>query len=71
MNRETLSGNWLQIKGLVHTQWAKLTDNDVLEAQGRFESLVGAIQLHYGLTKEKAESAVDSFLATIDDAKSA
>lgn len=67
MNRETLSGDWMKIKGLIHTQWGKLTDDDLMEAQGRYESLVGAIQKHYNLAKDKAEEAVNDFLAKMKE----
>jgi uncharacterized protein YjbJ (UPF0337 family) len=69
MNRDTLQGKWKQIKGQVHTKWGKLTNDDVEVAQGKFEALAGALQVRYGLAKDKAEQELDAFISSIDDTK--
>ena len=37
MNRDTIGGQWTQVKGKVKQQWAKLTDDDVTRIEGQRE----------------------------------
>ena len=55
---EKIKGSWNQTKGAVKEQWGKLTDDDLLEIEGRRDQLVGKIQTRYGITKEEAEAQV-------------
>ncbi len=58
---EKIKGSWVQTKGAVKEQWGKLTDDDLLEIQGRREQLVGKIQTRYGVTREEAEAQVSGW----------
>lgn len=62
MNRQQIEGDWRQLSGKVHQQWAKLTDDDLAQIEGRTEQLVGRIQERYGIARERAESQVQDFL---------
>ena len=55
---EKMKGSWTQTKGVVKEQWGKLTDDDLLEIEGRRDRLVGKIQTRYGVPKEEAEAQV-------------
>jgi len=55
MNRDTLKGQWMQLKGKVRQQWGELTDDDLDKAQGNAEILIGKIQERYGRSREEAE----------------
>ena len=44
MNEDVLKGKWKQLKGEVKSQWAKLTDDDLDQAEGDAEKLVGRVQ---------------------------
>jgi uncharacterized protein YjbJ (UPF0337 family) len=59
MNRDTLKGQWTQLKGKVREQWGKLTDDDLDKAQGNAEMLIGKIQERYGRNREEAEREFD------------
>lgn len=61
MNKDTMQGNWKEIKGKIKSKWAKLTDNDIDEVEGNLENLAGKIQKKYGYAKEKAEEEFKSF----------
>jgi uncharacterized protein YjbJ (UPF0337 family) len=54
-------GSWNQTKGAVKEQWGKLTDDDLLEIEGRRDQLVGKIQTRYGITREEAEAQVGTW----------
>src|SRR5437763_1877620 len=58
---EKIKGSWNQTKGAVKEQWGKLTDDDLLEIEGRRDQLVGKIQTRYGITREQAEGQVTSW----------
>jgi len=62
MNRETLRGNWNQLKGRVRRQWGKLTDDELDVIQGDQEILIGKIQERYGRSREEAEQEVRDWL---------
>lgn len=66
MNRDTLNGQWKQLKGAAKEQWADLTDDDLLSAEGSFDKLVGRIQERYGYARERAEAEVDTWLKSTD-----
>jgi uncharacterized protein YjbJ (UPF0337 family) len=61
MNEDTVKGNWKQLSGKIKQKWGKLTDDDLLKAEGNREYLVGKLQEHYGLAKDKAEQQLKDF----------
>ena len=63
MNWDTIKGNWSQMTGKVKEEWGDLTDDDLTEAAGERDQLVGKIQACYGVAKDEAERQVDSFVA--------
>lgn len=67
MNWDQIQGQWKQLKGDAREQWGKLTDDDLTQAAGKREQLVGKIQERYGIAREKAEEQVDRFAAKIDE----
>ena len=44
MNWDTIKGNWSQMTGKVKEEWGDLTDDDLTEAAGERDQLVGKIQ---------------------------
>ncbi|MBQ0717747.1 MULTISPECIES: CsbD family protein [Sulfitobacter] len=63
MNWDTIKGNWSQMTGKVKEEWGDLTDDDLTEAAGERDQLVGKIQARYGVAKDEAERQVDGFVA--------
>ena len=55
---DKLKGSWMTVKGAVKEQWGKLTDDDLLEIDGRRDQLVGKLQIRYGISQEEAERQV-------------
>ena len=64
MNRDTIEGNWKQLKGKIQQQWGKLTNDDLDVIEGKRQELVGRVQERYGIAKDDAERQVDDFLRT-------
>ncbi len=66
MNWDTMKGRWQQLHGAARQQWGKLTDDDVKMIGGEREKLVGKIQERYGYAKDRAEHAIDEWIASVD-----
>lgn len=66
MNNDILEGNWKQVKGKVKERWGELTDGHLEQIKGKVTRLVGLIQEHYGISREKAEQQVEDWLKRID-----
>lgn len=64
MNTDILSGQWKQLKGTAKARWGKLTDDDLLRAEGNYDKLVGFIQQRYGYAVDRAKQEVDEWLST-------
>lgn len=58
MNKDTIEGNWKQLKGKVKEQWGKLTDDDFDVIAGKRDQLVGRIQERHGISRDEAEKQV-------------
>jgi uncharacterized protein YjbJ (UPF0337 family) len=63
MNKDTLKGQWTQLKGAAREKWGKLTDDDLDQIQGQSEQLVGKIQERYGIARDEARREVDAWTA--------
>jgi uncharacterized protein YjbJ (UPF0337 family) len=55
MNKDILRGKKREITGKVIEKWGKLTDNDLVELEGKSEILKGLLQKKYGCIRDKAK----------------
>jgi uncharacterized protein YjbJ (UPF0337 family) len=62
MNEDVLAGKWKQLKGSIKAAFANLSDDDLTEAEGDSERLLGKLQERYGYTRDEAKSAWDKFM---------
>ena len=62
MNKDSLQGNWQELKGKVKQKWANLTDDDIKAIEGNYEELCGRVQKAYGYEQGQANTEVDQFL---------
>lgn len=69
INKDTIQGNWKQLKGKVQEAWGKLTDDDFDVIAGKREQMVGRVQERYGITRDAAESQVKDWEAKNRDWK--
>ena len=53
MNKLSFRGSWNEIKGKVKQQYADLTDDDLLYAEGKEDELVGKLQKKTGKTQDE------------------
>ncbi len=61
MNWDTIEGKWKQAKGSFREKWGDLTDNELEETAGKKDRLVGLLQEKYGMARDRAENALDSW----------
>ena len=61
MNNDTVQGKWKQLRGAIKSAFGKLTDDDMLQADGNADKMMGALQTRYGYTKEKAQTEWNKF----------
>jgi uncharacterized protein YjbJ (UPF0337 family) len=55
LNKDVFEGKWKEMRGQVKEWWGKLTDDDLEQAGGTTEQIVGLLQQRYGYTRERAE----------------
>jgi uncharacterized protein YjbJ (UPF0337 family) len=68
MNWTQLEGRWHTLAGQLKSEWAKLTDDDLANAAGKKDQLVGKLQERYGILKDDAEKQVEKWLAKLSPA---
>ena len=56
MNKDILEGKWKEMRGQIKGWWGKLTDDDLEQASGKADQLIGLLQKKYGYTREQAET---------------
>lgn len=52
MDNDRYEGKWKQMKGRIKQEWGELTDDDLTEAEGHQDYLVGRIQERTGQRKD-------------------
>jgi uncharacterized protein YjbJ (UPF0337 family) len=57
-NITELLGSWNETKGKLKQRFARLTDNDVLLIEDKYEELLGRLQVKLGKTKEEIHKII-------------
>jgi uncharacterized protein YjbJ (UPF0337 family) len=68
MNQDISAGKWKEMRGQVKEWWGKLTDDELEQAAGNFEQIIGLLQQKYGYSRERA---AEEFNRRIIDVKEA
>ncbi|HUG89716.1 MAG TPA: CsbD family protein [Planctomycetaceae bacterium] len=64
VNRQILEGRWNELKGKIKERWGLLTDNELSQAEGDTDQLIGLIQQKTGASREHIEDELEDLLAT-------
>src|SRR2546428_9139551 len=67
LNRDTLAGQWKQLRGALKSWWGRLTDDDFDRIAGQKDRLIGTLQEKYGYTRDMAQRQVDRRLKEYDE----
>ena len=54
-----IKGNWDELKGKLKQKYAKLTDDDLLFAEGKENELLGRLEKKLGQTKEEIRNVIE------------
>jgi uncharacterized protein YjbJ (UPF0337 family) len=66
MNKDIFEGKWKEMRGQLKEWWGELTDDELDQAAGNAEQIVGLLQQKYGYTRQRAE---EEFNRRIKEAK--
>jgi uncharacterized protein YjbJ (UPF0337 family) len=62
MNKNTIQGDWEQVKGKAKQYFAKLGDTDLeLLAKGKMQEFKGKVQKAYGKSEEESDRYIKDF----------
>jgi uncharacterized protein YjbJ (UPF0337 family) len=64
MNWDRIEGNWTEWKGKIKEKWGQLTDDDLEQAAGRRDQLIGILQRRYGYERDRAGRELDELTRT-------
>lgn len=67
LTREELKGHWNEIQGQIKAKWGQLTDDDLKQAQGNTDQLIGLIQRKTGEAREQITKFFDGFAKDAGD----
>ena len=70
MNNDIVEGKWKEMKGQLKEWWGKLTDDELEQASGNAEQIIGLLQQKYGYTREHAEEEWNRRIKGVKDAVS-
>jgi uncharacterized protein YjbJ (UPF0337 family) len=59
MNKFNIKGNWNEVAGKLKQQFANLTDDDLLFAEGKEEELLGILQKKLGKTQAEIRQLIE------------
>jgi len=62
ITREELKGRWNEIRGQIKEKWGQLTDDDLRQAEGNTDQLIGLIQRKTGEGREQISRFFDSVM---------
>jgi uncharacterized protein YjbJ (UPF0337 family) len=62
--RDRTKARWKQSIGAAKLAWGKLTDDELLQIEGRADKLAGLVQERYVITRDAAVQQVKRFYAT-------
>jgi len=69
--QDIIQSKWAQIKQPLHTQFSKLTDDDLAKPQGDHQYLASKLQERYGWQRDKVEQEIRAFENTLGRTKAA
>jgi len=68
MNKDLFEGKWKEMRGQIKEWWGKLTDDDLEQAAGNAEQIVGLLQQKYGYTRQRAEEEFNRRIKEVKEA---
>ncbi len=60
MDKLEIKGRWNEVKGKLKQSYAKLTDDDLVYAEGKEDELLGKLQTATGKTREELVKQINA-----------
>jgi len=70
MNKDIFEGKWKEMHGQLKEWWGEITDDELEQANGNAEQIVGLLQQKYGYTREAAEKEFNRRIEGVKEAVS-
>lgn len=68
INAQMLEGRWKEIRGQLHERWGQLTNDELDQAHGNVEQLVGTIQRKTGESRERIQDFLEQLAGHVSGA---
>jgi uncharacterized protein YjbJ (UPF0337 family) len=65
MNWDSMEGEWKRRRGTATHLWGRVMKDELAETAGKYEELVGRLQLKFGIAVEKSIHEADRFTKII------
>lgn len=62
---DEISSRWTRFSRDAKKKWSELTDDEIMQVNGRRENLVGKIQERYGISEEEANKQIDAWVGKL------
>ena len=59
MNTTEIKGNWNEQKGKLKMKFGYLTDNDLMFEEGKYDEMMGRLQVKLGKTKDGLKKLIE------------
>jgi uncharacterized protein YjbJ (UPF0337 family) len=63
VTRQELEGQWTEVKGRLQERWGSLTDNELYQARGNVNQLVGVIEQRTGENRKAIEDYLEELVS--------
>lgn len=60
---DQIKGKWKQQIGAAKIAWGQLTEDELLQVEGRKEKLIGLVQERYAISRDVADRQVKAFFS--------
>lgn len=67
MNKDIFEGKWKEMRGQIKEWWGDLTDDELEQAAGNSEQIIGLLQQKYGYTREHAEQEFNKRIEAVKE----
>jgi len=68
ISRQELEGHWNEVKGRIQERWGQITENELQQARGDANQLVGVLQQRTGETRREIEDFLEAATAESEGA---
>ncbi len=65
MSWDRVSGRWKELQGAAKAKWGDLTDDELTEAEGNKDRMLGLLQKKYAMAKDEAERELDDLVSKL------